>query len=232
MDIVKIFNKYRIYTKYAVITIIILVCGLLYYGSKHKNVAGSDDIYSFDNNQATDTSSTQEELYTKDTSQTAAGLSQDIEDKGLIYVYIYGEVESPGVVECTEGLRVYEAVGLCGGYTDEADVGRINPVRKVSDGDKIYIPRIGEEYSADSYSDTVSDEASYAGGEKSGGSLININTATKEQLVALSGIGDSRAEDIISYRSKHGSFKSIEDIKNVPGIKESTFSKIKDYICV
>ena len=54
----------------------------------------------------------------------------------------------------------------------------------------------------------------------------------KEQLVALSGIGDSRAEDIISYRSKHGSFKSIEDIKNVPGIKESTFSKIKDYICV
>lgn len=92
MDIVKIFNKYRIYTKYAVITIIILVCGLLYYGSKHKNVACSDDIYSFDNNQATDTSSTQEELYTKDTSQTAAGLSQDIEDKGLIYVYIYGEV--------------------------------------------------------------------------------------------------------------------------------------------
>ena len=174
MAIVKIFNKYRIYTKYAVITIIILVCGLLYYGSKHKNVAGSDDIYSFDNNPATDTSSTQEELYTKDTSQTAAGLSQDIEDKGLIYVYIYGEVESPGVVECTEGLRVYEAVGQCGGYNDGDGVGRVNPVREGSDGGKIYIPRLGEEDSADSFSDTVSNEASYAGGEKDGGRPIYI----------------------------------------------------------
>ena len=61
---------------------------------------------------------------------------------------------------------------------------------------------------------------------------ININTAAEEQLVTVPGIGTSRAEDIISYRSKNGSFKSIEDIKKVPGIKDGAFAKIKDYICV
>ena len=92
---------------------------------------------------------------------------------------------------------------------------------------KIYIPYIGEEYKSEYQVTSV-----YEGTKSQTGGLININTATKEQLVTLPGIGESRAEDIIRYRSEQGSFKSIEDIKNVSGIKDGAFGKIKDYICV
>ena len=90
------------------------------------------------------------------------------------------------------------------------------------------------QYDDDSYKASQEYAASLYGdyGVSQQNTRININTAAKEQLVTLPGIGTSRAEDIISYRSKNGSFKSIEDIKNVPGIKDGAFAKIKDYICV
>ena len=169
----------------------------------------------------------------------AAVLRGTQEDKELIYVYVYGEVNNPGVVGCKKDSRVYEVVELCGGYTEDANESCINPVRKVSDGEKIYIPYVGEDYSQGIYDDDsykVSQEyaaSSYGDyGASQQNTRININTAAKEQLVTLPGIGTSRAEDIISYRSKNGSFKSIEDIKKVPGIKDGAFAKIKDYICV
>ena len=148
------------------------------------------------------------------------------------------KINNPGVVGCKKDSRVYEVVELCGGYTANANESCINPVRKVSDGEKIYIPYVGEDYSQGIYDDSYKASQEYAAslygdyGASQQNTRININTAAKEQLVTLPGIGTSRAEDIISYRSKNGSFKSIEDIKNVPGIKDGAFAKIKDYICV
>ena len=99
-------------------------------------------------------------------------------------------------------MRLYQAVELCGGLIDEADGTRVNLAMQLKDGG--------------------------AGSSN----LIDINKASKSELMQLSGIGEARALDIISYREKHGAFKRIEDIKNVSGIKDAAFNKIKDYICV
>ena len=226
MNIIKLYNQYKTYIRCFAVAIIVLVTGALYYGmhgsGKDKSGADRASVSIVDSD-----------------SLDAAVLRGTQEDKELIYVYVYGEVNNPGVVGCKKDSRVYEVVELCGGYTANADESCINPVRKVSDGEKIYIPYVGEDYSQgiyddDSYKTSQEYAASLYGdyGASQQNTRININTAAKEQLVTLPGIGTSRAEDIISYRSKNGSFKSIEDIKNVPGIKEGAFAKIKDYICV
>lgn len=251
MNIVKIYDKYRMYIKAAIIVIVIFAAGVLYcckqsdtstdkpngrYALKQE-VSSVKDVDSVD-----DSAGVNDSGIARDDTDGSIDISQREEygktgtdsEESLIYVYLYGEVNNPGVVACRMDSRVYEIVQLCGGYTTDADVARINPVQRISDGQKIYIPKIGEEYSQDMYGDSSShiDSMYSESDNKSANDRININTASKEQLVTLPGIGDSRAGDIISYRSKHGSFKSIEDIKNVPGIKDGAFSKIKDYICV
>ena len=252
MNIIKIYNQYRTYIKAAIIVIIVLVAGVVYYCKQSNTSADKQngkyalkqeassvkDVDNVDNSTGVKDSETVQD----DTDSAAIDISQRAEygktdadsKEGLIYVYLYGEVNNPGVVACSMDSRIYEVVQLCGGYTSDADVAKINPVQKVSDGQKIYIPKFGEEYNQEIYDDGISNTVSpyQESGNQSVNSRININTASKEQLVTLPGIGESRAGDIISYRSKHGSFKSIDDIKNVPGIKDGAFSKIKDYICV
>lgn len=233
MNIIKLYNQYKTYIRCFAAAIIVLVTGALYYGmhGSGKDKSGADiytasrhEVSSQDGVSASDSDSDSAVVSGVDSDSLDAAVLRDTqEDKELIYVYVYGEVNSPGVVGCKKDSRVYEVVELCGGYTAAANESCINPVRKVSDGEKIYIPYVGEDYSQGIYDD-------YGASQQN--TRININTAAKEQLVTLPGIGASRAEDIISYRSKNGSFKSIEDIKNVPGIKDGAFAKIKDYICV
>ena len=148
-------------------------------------------------------------------------------------------------------MRLYQAVELCGGFIDEADGTRVNLAMQLKDGDKIYIPYAYDDISlTDEINNVCNPNATGISGsntENSGGNsesyggntggagssnLIDINKASKSELMQLSGIGEARALDIISYREKHGAFKRIEDIKNVSGIKDAAFNKIKDYICV
>ena len=173
------------------------------------------------------------------------------ENNSKIYVYICGAVVNAGVVSGGAGMRLYQAVELCGGLIDEADGTRVNLAMQLKDGDKIYIPYAYDDISLTdemnngcnpnatgiSGSNTEnSDGNSESYGSNTGGAgssnLIDINKASKSELMQLSGIGEARALDIISYREKHGAFKRIEDIKNVSGIKDAAFNKIKDYICV
>ena len=140
------------------------------------------------------------------------------EHSGEIFVYVCGCVNSPGVIRLKEGSRVYEAVEQAGGMTGQADINSINQAEYVSDGQKIYIPAVGEQ--------TV-----YAQSEASGGK-VNINTAGISELMTLPGIGQTRAQAIVDYRESNGFFRNITDIMNVSGIKESSFEKIKDYISV
>lgn len=141
-------------------------------------------------------------------------------DSEGVYVHICGEVMEPGVYELPEGSRIFEAVKVAGGLTSEADDASLNMAEKVSDGMQIVILSHDEALEKSA----VELEA------KSG--LVNINTASREQLMTLSGIGEARAEDIIRYREESGGFKSIEDIKKVPGIKDAAYLKIKDNITV
>ena len=137
-----------------------------------------------------------------------------------IFVYVCGAVVNPGVVELPWDSRVADALKACGGFTEDARRDVINLAEKVADQDMVRFPSMDEEISS---TETVPSE---------NGGKININTADVSQLITLSGIGESRARDIITYRETNGGFADIEDIKKVPGIKESIYSKICDKITV
>ena len=152
-----------------------------------------------------------------------------------IFVYVCGAVEKPGVYELEKSSRIVDAVEAAGGFLETADKTYVNLAALLDDGVKLYIPSLQETMeSADtSQIETFDKENSSSGGSnENSSSLININLATSEELTALPGIGNATAEKIVSYREIHGSFKSIEDIMNVSGIKDKLFSKIKDHITV
>lgn len=136
------------------------------------------------------------------------------------YVDISGEVNKPGIYKFQDGTRVFEIIDMAGGLTSNADIEAINQAEFVTDGQKIIIPSANSEATI-----------SYNSADAKSSGKININTASKEDLMSLNGIGESISERIISYR-KDSRFNSIEDIKNVSGIGDAIFEKIKDEICV
>ena len=137
-----------------------------------------------------------------------------------IYVHICGEVNNPGVYELAEGSRIFEAVEAAGGFTEEAAQASLNLAQVISDEEQIVI------LTQDEAAEKARQEREQAAG------IVNLNTASKEQLMTLTGIGESRAEDSLRYRQESGGFQAIEEIMNVPGIKESAYLKIKDSITV
>ena len=151
------------------------------------------------------------------------------EKEGSIWVYVCGEVASPGVYELQEGDRITHAIEAAGGLTEAAGQVYLNQAAHLTDGQRIYVPSREEEQTLKEEG-SPSDMAD-AGTEKDTGK-INLNTATKAELLSLSGIGESRAEAIIAYRETNGGFRKIEDLKKVDGIKEGIFQKIREQITV
>lgn len=146
------------------------------------------------------------------------------EENQRIMVHISGQVYKPGIVELELGKRVKDAVELAGGLKKDADLDRINLAKKLVDEEKIYVPEIGEEISAQLDTSSTTSQGIETG-------KININTCSKEALVSLPGIGDVIATRIMEYRTTN-QFKSIEDIKNVSGIGDKKFEGIKELIIV
>lgn len=150
------------------------------------------------------------------------------ENTAQIVVHVDGEVVNPGVYELAENSRVQQAVDAAGGLTSEANLTSVNLAAPISDGQKIYIPN-----SQDIDSAVVSSQASIpTSSSNSSSSLVNINTATADELDNLPGVGPSTAAAIIHDREAIGAFSSIEDLMRVSGIGEAKFEKLKDYICV
>lgn len=140
------------------------------------------------------------------------------EASSAIFVYVCGAVKCPGVVELPEGSRVNDALEAAGGFAEDASRDHVNLAARVADGEKLFFP--------------TCEEAASVAEEKSGDGLIDINTASAEELCTLPGIGASRAADIIRYRERAGAFETCEDIMKVTGIKTSVYDKIKDRIKV
>lgn len=155
----------------------------------------------------------------QETTTTARKSSSD----EIIYVYICGEVKHPGVYKFSKDDRVVEAIKASGGLTSKASAESINQAEKMKDGQQIIVP---------SKKQVTKKETTDATAIQSSSGKININTASAEELKTLSGIGESKANDIISYREEHGSFKSPEDIMKIQGIKEGIYNKIKDKITI
>ena len=160
----------------------------------------------------------------------------DDENSGKIIIYITGEIQKEGVYELKENSRVLDAIEIAGGLKENANIEDINLAQILEDESKIYIPNKNDEnikndnqYNIDNISknttETIKKDGTIIKSEK-----ININTASQTELETLPGIGPSTALKIVNYRKEKGKFKNIEDIKNISGIGESKFSKIKDLI--
>ena len=143
-----------------------------------------------------------------------------------IYVDVKGAVRAPGLYELSENERILDAIQLAGGYTEEANTNAINHAQKVEDEMVIYVPKIGEEVPelTNTVTMTSSSDAQNSNGK------INLNKASVEDLTSLPGIGPQKAQAIIAYRDENGRFRSIEELKNVSGIGEKTYEKLKDLI--
>ena len=150
----------------------------------------------------------------------------------FIIVDIQGAVNSPGVFSLPEGSRVNDAVLSAGGLTSNAYTRDVNLAAKLTDGDKVYIPEENEEIQAPAQMAGIVTNSLPGSSGSSGGGLVNINTATSEQLQTLSGVGPVTAQKIIEYREKNGGFKRIEDLMKVSGIGTKTFENLKDLITI
>lgn len=139
-----------------------------------------------------------------------------------VTVYVCGAVRSPGVVRLPAGARVCDAIELAGGATSAAELAAVNLAAKVIDGQQIVVPEQGAA------------PAAAAGGASSpaGGGLVNINTASVDELQELQGVGPATAQAIVDYRTEQGPFTAIEGIMDVPGIGDAKFAALRDSITV
>lgn len=155
-----------------------------------------------------------------------------------VTAYIHGCVKRPGVYSLPAGSRLYELVKKAGGFSKKARKDAWNQAVLVEDGQQYKIPskkayKRSQEQQASA--DAEIPQEGSAGGNKENCSLensgkVNLNTASREELLTLSGIGESKADAILSYREEQGRFQSVEEIMNISGIKEGVFMRIKDRI--
>ncbi len=170
--------------------------------------------------------------------QNEENQENNLKEEEKVVVHVIGEVNNPGVVTLKEGARIIDAINKAGGKTEEADLSKINLAYVIEDGTQIYIPRINENLNEielmtqDAGSSTIISNSETDNEENSKEVKVNINTANKEKLETLPGIGETTAQKIIDYREANGKFNSIEDIKNVSGIGDAKFNSLKDKITV
>lgn len=172
----------------------------------------------------------------------SSNYEQNSIESGKVVVHIAGEVNKPGIIEVDNGARIADIVEKADGFTDEADISKLNLAYVVQDGQKIIIPNLNDE----AENEVEEDNGDLIDITKENGKgvieeetkednivgIININKATQTQLEQLPGIGPSTALKIIEHRKTNGKFNKIEDIKNVKGIGDGKFDKIKEYITI
>lgn len=153
---------------------------------------------------------------------SSSNVDTENQKKSLIIVEIKGEVKNPDVYEIEDGSIIRDLINLAGGLTDEANTDSINRAEKLRGNQLIVIPN-----KSDIESGNITNQNSST---TNNSSVININTASLEELKKITGVGDVKAQSIIDYRDKNGGFKSIEELKNIDGIGSKTFEKIKDQV--
>ena len=161
---------------------------------------------------------------------------------GRIFVHVCGAVKKEGVYELSPDARVVDAIRAAGGCTKKAASFGINQAEALKDGVQVYVPTKAEikketngvgslaSFGTEGVRTGLSSQGPNSG--EGGDALININLATKEELMKLNGVGEAKAELIITYRQAKGGFKDIKDIMKIKGIKQKFFDKIKDKICI
>ena len=154
-----------------------------------------------------------------------AGASPTTAAPGPVVVYVAGAVARPGVYPVGGGARVADAVGAAGGTTPDADLDPLNLAARLSDGDRVFVPRKGQAPPPVLGPGPAGDGSTPSG-------PVNLNTATAEQLEALSGVGPATAHAIITWRQQHGRFRSVQDLLQVRGIGPAKLEALRDQVTV
>jgi len=152
--------------------------------------------------------------------------TEESEERLIVVVHVDGAVVAPGVYELEgEKPRVADAVRAAGGLAEDADTSVVNLAATLSDGQKIYIPKVGER------ADVTAGAAASQPSDSSSG-VVNINSATADELMTLPGVGDATARAIIEERERGGPYSSVEDLMRVSGIGEKKLARLQGLICV
>ena len=181
------------------------------------------------------------EIITKEVREVAK------QEEVKLYFDIKGSVKKPGVYEFTQGDRIIDAINKAGGLTKNATTNNLNLSKKLTNEMVIYVFNKNELTTTKAFDqvnnvaeckcETIEvnncvDKNTTNESTDNETTKININTDSKEKLMTISGIGSSKADAIIEYRTKNGNFKTTEDIINVSGISKTIYDKIKDTITV
>ncbi|EGO8273990.1 helix-hairpin-helix domain-containing protein [Enterococcus faecalis] len=167
-----------------------------------------------------------EETSLTTTTEVATDATKEIPET-MIYVDIKGAVKVPGIYQLKNQQRIWDALALAGGVSEEADTAQVNYAQKVKDQMIIYVPKKGE-----SVAQSLETLQESAPAQQNQEEKINLNTATEAELQTISGIGAKKAQEIIRFRDEQGPFKTVEELKNVPGIGEKTVERLKDMLTV
>ena len=209
----------------AIILFMLIICIIYYFYTKDNIAFSTDEEIFIENN-------VEEEIEeTEEVNQTS----------NKIIIHISGAVNKEGIVELEENSRIADAVEKAGGLKENADINKINLAFKLEDGMKVYIPSIEERKNEININNQIDEEqtskyitstSELNEDTNQNTGKVNINTANQTELETLPGIGPTTALKIINYRKEKGKFKSIEDIKEVSGIGDTKYEKIKDLICI
>lgn len=194
-----------------------------------------------------------EEISSDRESDAEAGPMDEEVQESLLTVHVCGAVRREGVYSLPAGSRIRDAVDAAGGFSGDADRSYLNLAMKIEDAWQIRVPtkeeaealrleqgRSGAGTAVPGASPGLSGTSGLQGagtakdeaGKGNQEEKINLNTASKEQLMKIPGVGEAKAQRIIEYREQNGRFEAIEDLMKVPGIKDASFQKMKDYITV
>jgi competence protein ComEA len=149
-----------------------------------------------------------------------SGTATTTTSASIVFVHAAGAVAHPGVYQVPSDARVADVVAAAGGAAPDADLNRVNLAAVVEDGQQVYVPRVGEAVVTPSP------------GADTGGGPVNINTADAGDLESLPGIGPATAAAIVDHRVEHGSFRSVDDLLDVPGIGEAKLAQLRDLVTV
>ena len=199
----------------AVLLLVVVVLGTSFARQEPLIIEAHDETVELDETQSADGEQDPDELSEPSVSALPESITVDVT----------GAVTTPGVVELAADARVFDAIEASGGLTADADLSSVNRAAKLADGEKVHIPCVGEAPAAPA-------EGGGAASGTSAAALVNINTASADELDELPGVGPSTAQAIIDEREQGGPFTSVEDIMRVSGIGEKKFEKLKDAICI
>lgn len=219
------------------IVIVLLAAGGFYYANRQP---AADNSALLSSGQSMSENSGQSLQSSSVSSVAASASSAASAANAEVVCDISGAVKHQGVYRLKNGARLEDLIEKAGGLTKDAQLKAINRSQLLKDQDKIYIPGKGDKVEAAQTANSAAASAPAASASSSSsstsgpasGDLINLNTATASDLQKLNGIGEKKAEQIIAYRQEKGSFKSIDELKEVSGIGDKTFAAIKDQLTI